>query len=397
MTSRLLAVLIIFPIWLILIILFRKYRQWLFYYLFGAFGLTLMLIFLAEYSGLDQILVNITSYHVDLLAKAFPNINIELMSNGRFQIFRPDGGSDILKLGIECSAIVELSILISLLIFYPLFSLRQRLLRITFGLVVTYVINLIRVMIIVLMADKFGSDYIFVAHAGVARLFFFVCELILYWYLLTKPTVKSVGDSINHRIPLAKTARSGHSLMWRHTVAQAVLVLIIFGLSALSFKSSNEWKKAFVNLEKQERPIIYEDETGIEEKTSYKEDQQEILGEEQEKLLDKEVLGTESQLITLSSINLINITPQSQSQHPLRISDIIPINIHVAESSQPVQIDIYLNGKFHNRTRAENVSESNQKLFKEDIVVGPGDILELRITNVGKKISNYQIDLVGEK
>ena len=105
----------------------------------------------------------------------------------------------------------------------------------------------------------------------------------------------------------------------------------------------------------------------------------------------------QSQLIVLSSLNLINVEPHSQSLHPLRISEIIPINIRVAESSQPVQIDIYLNGKFHNRTRAENASESNQKLFKEDIVAGPGDILELRITNVGHYISNYRIDLVGEE
>src|SRR3990167_8043631 len=109
MDSRLLATIIIFPIWLVLVLVFRRHRQWLFYYLFGAFGLTIQLVLLAEYSGLDQVLVNVASYHVYILSKFF-GLGIELLSNGRFQLIHPEGGTDILKLGIECSAIVESSV-----------------------------------------------------------------------------------------------------------------------------------------------------------------------------------------------------------------------------------------------------------------------------------------------
>src|SRR3990167_4630558 len=142
MDSRLLATIIIFPIWLTLVLIFRKHRQWLFYYLVAAFGLTIQLVFLAEYTGLDQILVNIASFHVKLISTNLFNLQMELLSNGRFQLIHPVGGTDILKLGIECSAVLESSILLALIIFYPLFNWRQKVLRASFGLVVTYVINI---------------------------------------------------------------------------------------------------------------------------------------------------------------------------------------------------------------------------------------------------------------
>ena len=90
MSSRLLAVLIIFPVWLTLVLVFRKHRQWLFYYLVAAFGLTLQLVLLVEYLGWDQILVNVASFHVSIIGKYLFHIPLELLTQGRFQIIMSD-------------------------------------------------------------------------------------------------------------------------------------------------------------------------------------------------------------------------------------------------------------------------------------------------------------------
>jgi len=374
MDSRLLATIIIFPIWLTLVLVFRRHRQWLFYYLVAAFGLTIQLVFLAEHFGIDQLLVNLASFHVNLISKNIFHIPMELMSNGRFQLLLTDGGSSILKLGIECSAILESSIIFSLLIFYPLFSLRQRILRVIFGLVVTYVINILRLMIIVLMAYKFGPDYIFLAHAGVARVFFFICELLLYWYLMTKPTVKSVGDSISNHRSLAQTARSGHSLMWRHTYAQAAVILIFIGLTSSSFVLSNEWRKAFTQFAKVNRPIIYQEETGIEE--------------------NKAVLGQNIEVNPLDKIDIKDLEPGQEYIWKRSFVDPKQVNLEIQEAREPVQLEIYLNGVFQNRAIiTKNELIIDYRVFEKPIEISEDDILEIRVKNISMKVSNFRLKL----
>jgi len=375
MDSRLLATIIIFPIWLTLVLVFRRHRQWLFYYLIAAFGLTLQLVFLAEHFALDQLLVNLASFHVNLISKNIFHIPMELMSNGRFQLILTDGSSSILKLGIECSAILESSIIFSLLIFYPLFSLRQRILRVIFGLVVTYVINIVRLMIIVLMAYKFGPDYIFLAHAGVARVFFFVFELLLYWYLLTKPTVKSVGDSISNHRSIALTARSGHSLMWRHTYAQAAVILIFIGLTSSSFVLSDEWRKAFTQLAKVNRPIVYQDETGME--------------------TDRGVLGETNESNRLDQSTIKDLAPGEEWKVRQSFLEFEQINIQVSEGRGPVALEVYVNDIFQNRAIVETQGIIlDYKVFGKEIEINDGDILEIRVKNIGNEPSSYLIDIL---
>ncbi len=358
MTNRLLAVLIIFPIWLTLVLVFRRHRQWLLYYLVAAFGLTIQLVFLAEYFAFDQLLVNVASYHVNLIAKYLFHVPMELLTNGRFQILNA-GGTNILKLGIECSAVLESAILFSLVLFYPLFNPYQKALRITFGLIITYVINIARLIIIVLMAYKFGSDYIFLAHAGVARIFFFVCELILYWYLMTKPTVKSVGESIlNHKSPV-KTAIVGLALKLRHAITQMVIIFIFISLTLTSFLASNEWHKAFKDISRQPRPIIYQDETTltpVSESTS---------GLYQEIALD--LLAGEK--------NVFKYDIQKEEE----------LNVQILEGQEDLAARLLLNGK-----KVELVSLPSWLFGKEPSIfkpfsVKPGDVLELRFQNLSEE------------
>ncbi|MEK7142973.1 MAG: hypothetical protein AAB785_02055 [Patescibacteria group bacterium] len=378
MDSRFLATIIIFPIWLTLVLVFRRHRQWLFYYLTAAFGLTLQLVFLAEYFGIDQLLVNIASFHVHLISKYLFHLPMELLTNGRFQIITA-GNSSILKLGIECSAILESSILIALVLFYPLFNPGQKLLRITFGLIVTYVINIFRLMIIVLMAYKFGSDYIFVAHAGVARVFFFICELLLYWYLMTKPTVKSVGESILAHEPLEKVAKVSHALHLKHALGQLTTIILFVILATSSFVFSSEWQKAFVGIEKKPRPIIYQEETGLE--------------------TDKEILGQDIKLDLLDQIEVNNFAPGNEWRYFQSFLEEGKINLQIEDqnSLEPLLVEIYLNDSFENRAiiKQEDLS-SNRQIFQKSIPVERDDIVNIRIRNIGSFETSFIVKILKE-
>lgn len=392
MNNRLLAVLIIFPIWLALVLIFRRQRQWLLYYLVAAFGLTLQLVFLAEYFGIDQILVNIASFHVSLIAKAVFHVPIELLSNGRFQLMYLDGSSSILKLGIECSAILESSVILSLIIFYPLFDWKQKILRAGFGLVVTYVINLVRLMIIVLMAYRFGPDYIFVAHAGVARAFFFIFELLLYWYLITKPTVKVVGDSISEGKTLAEVTRIGKSLKLRHAVAQGATIFLVIGLSSVSFGVTNEWQKAFAKISPPKRPLIYQEETSM-QMVPPKENSQ---IQKYCLLSDKapQILGVfnQRQIIETNSLK-----GGKELLYQLEFNEYKLVNLSLT-GSQKVMVEVSINHQFINRTiltPQKNKKINIDQIFADLLKLNTGKTLEIRIKNMGKSASKYTLEVTG--
>lgn len=339
-----------------LILHFKRKRYWLFYYLGATFTTTIVLILMLRRFGIDQYLVNAASYHVYLLANRLLHLPLDLLSNGRFQLLSPDGGSSILKLGIECSAVIESSILFSLLIFYPIFSLRQRLLRITLGLTLTYVINIIRLMIIVSIAYKFGSDYIFIAHALVGRVFFFLFEILLYWWVFTKPVVKSVGDSITKKIPLQVTARSGHSLQWRYTFAQATIVLLLISILGTSFVISNDWQKAFIG----------------------------------QKPAEKQVMGEE-----ITPIKINNLSP-GQSQTQLFHADHNSlVNLKIIEAKERMKIEIRINDRFVNRNfQSADYPIFEQMTFENPINIKKGDIFEIIITNLGTNKASFNLGLI---
>jgi hypothetical protein len=48
----------------------------------------------------------------------------------------------------------------------------------------------------VAIIDMRGSDWAFAAHAVFGRVFFFVATIYLYWRLVTRPTVRHVGEEL---------------------------------------------------------------------------------------------------------------------------------------------------------------------------------------------------------
>lgn len=264
MSDRLLIVIIFFPIWLTLVFTFRKARQWLFYYLFASFGATLMMVLVAEYFGLDQIMVNVGSFHTHLLAEAL-GIPNEILSSARLILPAAGGGSTILKLGIECSAILEMSILFSLLFFYPAFRPSQKLLKIVFGLAATYTINVFRMFIILYITYRFGSGAIYLAHALVARFFFFAAVITLYWYIITKPSIRVAGMAIRKQSRIDQLTQKGREISVIHSLFQTVIVGVILFLGFISFQLFSDWQVSFggAPISKEEKPLIYLDETDV--------------------------------------------------------------------------------------------------------------------------------------
>lgn len=188
-------VLVAVTLYVLAVILFRKHKAWLSYYLLGAFGLTLILVFGVRSLGLEKYWEYAHLYQTYLLS-SWLGIKSRLLSGDTIAVTDPVGWIT-LKIGIECSGILEIGVLTGLIAFYPTFTLKRKAYLLGIGLAATIVANIIRILIIVMITHFYGREAIFIAHAIVGRLFFFAVIITLFWYIITRPTVNKVGRMVS--------------------------------------------------------------------------------------------------------------------------------------------------------------------------------------------------------
>lgn len=187
-------------VYLVGLVILRKKRMGLIGYVWGAFGLAATLIFAGQIGG----------WNIPLgAAQAWVLQQASNLIGGGLRTVGPEGalvvpdptGWSILQVGIECSALIEMSIFAGLLLFYPRIPSGERLKRLVIGVLATILINLVRLTIIVVMVATLGKPAIPWAHAVVGRLVFFVGILFLYWQMLTMPTLFIIrrGMETTHR------------------------------------------------------------------------------------------------------------------------------------------------------------------------------------------------------
>jgi exosortase family protein XrtG len=169
----------------------RRKRRWLSFYGLGSLGTVLLALFLAQATGLDTLLESVQAGHVAWLA-ALLHMNIAALPPSALAI-QNHVGWGVFDIVIECSALLEMAALVGLVGFYPAFGRGRKTAIIASGLAATYVINVARILLIVGMIASLGTGWVFVAHAVVGRIFFFTGIVVVYWLLVTMPTVRAVS------------------------------------------------------------------------------------------------------------------------------------------------------------------------------------------------------------
>ena len=180
-------------LWEVLVIFLYKKRQWLLYYLTAAFGLTVLILLISQELGFDTLLAELEIRHTASLLRLF---NIESYAQGINLMIPVQEGWAVLICTLECSALMEISVFFSLLLFYFKFSPARKFFSLVLGVGITYFANIIRLFSISVITNNFGEDYVFLAHTVVGRLIFFGFVLLIYWYLVTRPTISYVGRSL---------------------------------------------------------------------------------------------------------------------------------------------------------------------------------------------------------
>lgn len=176
------------------VIIMRKNKRWLGYYLLGAFSLVIFLVFGIRALGFEEVITTFEGRQVSLIAKSIGIENI-FFAPRNLQVSNPVGWT-LVAITIECSAILESSVLVALILFYPAFNWQRKLFTIIIGITGTYLINLARVIIIMGLINTYGNSIVFLAHALIGRMFFFGFVVALYWWIITKPTLWWLGRKL---------------------------------------------------------------------------------------------------------------------------------------------------------------------------------------------------------
>ena len=168
-----------------------KTRGWrLRHYVWSAFGLAFLLVHAGLLLDLQVHLASAEARHVSAIMGG-TGLRIEVIDDIVLMVPDPTGWSGLM-IGAESSSIIEMSAFAGLILFYPNLSRRRRLTSLTVGILLTYALNIGRLIIIVLMIHTSGKSSYALAHAVVGRLAYFAGIVALYWYLFTRPTLSLV-------------------------------------------------------------------------------------------------------------------------------------------------------------------------------------------------------------
>jgi exosortase family protein XrtG len=177
-------------VYLIGLLALRRARFSLLGYLWGAFGLAAVLILTGQQAGWNVPLGDLQGSLLVGIGKALGS-RFEMLAPATLLVPDPTGWS-VLQIGLECSTLIEASVFAGLLLFYPRLPPRDRALRLGAGLGATFLINLARLAVIIGMVMILGKPAVPWAHAVVGRLVFFVGIVVVYWRMLTLPTLRLV-------------------------------------------------------------------------------------------------------------------------------------------------------------------------------------------------------------
>lgn len=173
-------------IWLFLLHILKKSKLNFWYFLAGSAGVfILMLVFLLP--ALTQPLARI----VALLASLLGKIGDMYSAHYKYGVIFVESpvGAISLKIDFECSGIIEIIAYLSLLMFYRVYTVYERIYVGILGVIAMILANALRITVICLMIYFGGIDIYYTAHTFVGRLVFYGLSVMIYFYVFTKPQI----------------------------------------------------------------------------------------------------------------------------------------------------------------------------------------------------------------
>ncbi|MBB2182481.1 exosortase family protein XrtG [Lachnospiraceae bacterium MD1] len=173
-------------IWIYLLTVFYRSKLYYFQFLWGSVGLFIFLMAFIQpiatkplmelVSSASGILGRITGFF-----EAYHEYGVLFISN--------HDSSISLYIDYECSGIIEMMAFVSMLAFFQVYDIGQRLIISAIGCVGIFFANVIRIFVICTIIYLYGNDAYYIAHTIVGRLVFYSMSVLLYYYVFTKTQI----------------------------------------------------------------------------------------------------------------------------------------------------------------------------------------------------------------
>ncbi len=194
---------VLIGIWILVVAFFRLNRIWLPYYIIGSVGMAFVIIFVGRATGLEAALqVGVAAgVHAVSLALGLPT-EIFQSAPGAILVLviSQDIGWTMLQVTIESSGLLETGVIAGMLMFYPGWSGRKRIWYTLIAIALTYFSNVVRLMVIVVTLHYLGKSSLLISHTIIGRAVFFALVVAIYWFMLTRPTLRTVKDKIDDEL-----------------------------------------------------------------------------------------------------------------------------------------------------------------------------------------------------
>ncbi|MEW6092740.1 MAG: hypothetical protein AB1531_02130 [Chloroflexota bacterium] len=187
-------------LWAGLVYFFFRYRIWFFYYLTGAVGLALLIIGFGRFLLPFELWLKETSAYLTHYLAIWFGIQTRIFTEAPGAILVmviPQGqGWTFLEIGIECSGLLEQAVLIGLVLFYPGIGALARIRGLLFGILATYIGNIVRILFIVIALAYMGKASLFISHTIIGRIIFFLFVVAIFWIIITRPTLDRIRKNL---------------------------------------------------------------------------------------------------------------------------------------------------------------------------------------------------------
>lgn len=178
-----LFVIIVILLWIYILTVLSRAKLEFWRYIVGSMGLFIILMLTVR-----ETLTMPMARCVAAMAGIIGNLTNTFISYFKYGIIfiLTKAGSMTLQIDLECSGIIEIMAFISLLAFYRVYNVYERIIIGILGTAYIMICNALRITLICEAVYFFGTPAYFIAHTFLGRIFFYGLTVILYFYVFTK-------------------------------------------------------------------------------------------------------------------------------------------------------------------------------------------------------------------
>lgn len=180
---------ICFVLWIYILSIFKRAKTDYFYYLCGSIGIFVFCMITIQ-PFLTKILMNVVTSisgligQITSLYSAYQDYNIIFVENLANQT------SISLCIDYECAGIIEMLAFVSLVAFFQVYDVLERVIISIMGCISIFIFNIIRIFCICITVYYGGNDMYYIAHTLIGRMIFYAFSVILYYRVFTYAQIK---------------------------------------------------------------------------------------------------------------------------------------------------------------------------------------------------------------